>query len=93
MLVERVRTSGLEIVLVPSLPQGSRGIDYLNGVHDPGRYLMPAWGGLFEPLDRAAEDAFRRGFGPGIDVLPILASESQRRGGALHCSISVLPGS
>lgn len=91
-MVEQIRALGLEIAHVPSLPEGNRGIDYLNGVHEPGRYLMPAWGGLFEPLDRAAAEAFRAGLGPGIEVRPILTSESQRRGGAIHCSISVLPG-
>jgi hypothetical protein len=91
-MIEQLRGSGLEIVRVPSLPEGNRGIDYLNGVHEPGRYFMPAWGGLFEPLDRAAEGAFRRAFGPGVAVRPILTSESQRRGGGVHCSISALPG-
>jgi hypothetical protein len=91
-MIADLRASGLEIALVPSLPEGNRGIDYLNGVHEPGRYLMPAWGGLFEPLDRAAEEAFRRAFGPGIEVRAILTSESQRRGGGVHCSVSALPG-
>lgn len=92
VMIERIRAAGPEIALIPSLPEGNRGIDYLNGVQEPKRYLMPAWGGLFEPLDRAAEAAFRAAFGPGIDVRPILTSESQRRGGGVHCSISVLPG-
>lgn len=91
-MVAELRRSGLEIVRVPSLPEGSRGIDYLNGVHEPGRYLMPAWGGLFAPLDRAAAESFRARLGPGIEVREILTGESQRRGGALHCSISALPG-
>ena len=90
-MIEGIRALGLEIARIPSLPEGNRGIDTLNGVHDPKRYLMPAWGGLFEPLDRAAEEALRTAFGPGIDVRPVMSSESQRRGGAVHCSISALP--
>ena len=91
-MIARLRSAGVEIAPVPSLPEGERGIDYLNGIHEPGRYLMPAWGGLYAPLDRAAEDAFRKALGPGNDVHPVLTSESQRRGGAIHCSISALPG-
>jgi len=91
-MTDRLRALGIEIARIPSLPEGNRGIDYLNGVHDHDRYFMPAWGGLFEPLDRAAEGAFRSALGPGIDVRPVISSESQRRGGGVHCSVSALPG-
>ncbi len=90
-MVAELRRSGFEVARVPSLPESDRGIDYLNGLQERARYLMPAWGGLYAPLDRAAEEAFRRALGPGVEVHPILTSESQRRGGALHCSVSVHP--
>jgi hypothetical protein len=90
-LAADLRKSGFEVARVPSLPEGNRGIDYLNGVQDRTRYLMPAWGGLYVPLDEAAAAAFARALGPGVEVVPVLSSESQRRGGALHCSISVAP--
>lgn len=82
---------GLEVVRIPSLAEGDRGINYVNGVHARGLYLMPAWGGLYAPLDRAAEAAFRRVLGDGVRVVPVLTGESQRRSGAIHCSVSVYP--
>ena len=87
-LAATLRKAGLDVVRIPSLPEEKRGIDYLNGVHDRGRYLMPAWGGLYAPLDEAARAAFARALGPGVAIVPILTSESQRRGGGVHCSLS-----
>ena len=88
-LAAELRAAGYEVVKIPSLPEEKRGIDYLNGVHDRGRYLMPAWGGLFAPLDEAARKAFEAALGPETAVVPITSSESQRRGGGVHCSLSV----
>jgi hypothetical protein len=87
-LAATLRKAGLDVVRIPSLPEEKRGIDYLNGVHDRGRYLMPAWGGLYAPLDDAARAAFAKALGPDVAVVPILTSESQRRGGGVHCSLS-----
>jgi hypothetical protein len=90
-VVELLRDEGFEVVEVPSLPEQDRGIDYLNGLHEPFRYIMPAWGGLYAPLDEAAEAALMGGFGSGIGIRRVFTGESQRRGGAVHCSISALP--
>ena len=87
-LAATLRKSGLDVVRIPSLPEEKRGIDFLNGVHDRDRYLMPAWGGLYAPLDEAARAAFAKALGPGVAIVPILTSESQRRGGGVHCSLS-----
>jgi hypothetical protein len=83
-----LRKWGLDVVRIPSLPEEKRGIDYLNGVHDRGRYLMPVFGGLYAPLDEAARAAFAKALGPGVAIVPIFTSESQRRGGGVHCSLS-----
>ncbi len=90
-MIADLRKSGFEVQKIPSLPEANRGIDYLNGVHDRGRYLLPAWGGLYAPLDGAATAAFHRALGAEVAIVPIFTSESQRRGGALHCSLSVGP--
>jgi hypothetical protein len=90
-VVEMLLGEGFEVVEVPSLPEQDRGIDYLNGLHEPSRYIMPAWGGLYAPLDEAAEAALMGGFGSGIGIRRVFTGESQRRGGAVHCSISALP--
>ncbi len=90
-LVRALEQLGWKIVPIPSLSEGSRGINYLNGVQDRDRYLMPAYGGIFTPLDQAAQAAFEAALGPGVRVVPILCGESQRRSGAIHCSVSVIP--
>jgi hypothetical protein len=90
-MIADLRRHAFEVVKIPSLPEANRGIDYLNGVHAAGKYLMPTWGGLYAPLDQAALAAFRRSLGTDVEVVPVFTSESQRRGGALHCSMSVCP--
>jgi hypothetical protein len=82
---------GWKIVGVPSLADADRSINYVNGIHDRVRYIIPAYGGFYEPLDRAAAEVFQRELGPAITVLPVLCGESQRRLGAIHCAVSVYP--
>ncbi len=54
------------------------------------RYIMPAYGGFYAPLDEAAAEAFAAEL-EGVEVVPILCGESQRRVGAVHCSVSAYP--
>ena len=82
---------GWRVVAVPSLADGNRSINFLNGLHGRDRYLMPAYGGLYQQLDAAAASVFRREFGTAVEVIPVLCGESQRRVGALHCSAAVYP--
>ena len=82
---------GWKVVGVPSLADGDRSINYLNGIHDRGHYYMPAYGGLFAPLDDAAAKVFAEELGTEIAVVPILCGESQRRVGAIHCSVNLYP--
>lgn len=84
---------GWKIVGVPSLADGDRSINYLNGIHDRGHYYMPSYGGLFAPLDEAAAEVIHEELGPEIAVVPILCGESQRRVGAIHCSVNLYPPS
>lgn len=95
--VERIRTAqiladqGIRIVWVPSTSEGSLSLTAINGVQVRGAYWMPAYGGLFADLDRAAARVFEMTLGSSVRVIPVPCAESQRRDGALHCSISVLP--
>ncbi len=79
---------GWKPVPVPALPEESRGVNPFNGIHTPDTYLMPAYGGLFSPLDQMAATAFRHALSPSIAVIPIPTAESQRRDGALHCALA-----
>jgi len=82
---------GFKIVAVPSSSEGKRSLNTVNGVHVQGTYYMPAYGGLFADFDGAARKVFEATLGPDVAVVPILCGESQRREGALHCAVSVLP--
>lgn len=82
---------GWRVVPVPSLSDERRGPNYLNGIHDRQRWLMPAWGGLYTPLDEAAQRVFEREIGAEVRVVPVHCAESQRRAGAIHCSATVYP--
>ncbi|MCH8965255.1 MAG: tetratricopeptide repeat protein, partial [Planctomycetes bacterium] len=53
-LHEQLRRLGWNVVPVPSLANADRGINYLNGLHEPKRYIMPAYGRFYAPLDEAA---------------------------------------
>lgn len=82
---------GWRVVPIPGFAEGDRSLIYVNGIHDRGRYLMPAYGGLFAAVDEAAGRAFAAALGPDIRIVPILCGESQRRSGAVHCSASAYP--
>jgi hypothetical protein len=83
---------GWNVVPVPSLALGNRSMNALNGLHVPNAYLMPTYGGMYTPLDRAAARAVSDRLGPETQIVPIDSGESQRRDGAVHCSVSVLGG-
>jgi len=86
--------TGWRVVAIPSMPNLFRSINYLNGIHHPGGFLMPAFGGFYAPLDRAAESAFRE-MAPGVTVRTIQCAELQRYFGGVHCAAaaySVPPG-
>ena len=83
--------NGWRVVRVPSLAGGGRGRNYVNALHDRTRSLIPAYGGLFEELDRAAREVYETTLGSAVRVLPIRSAESQRRSGAVHCSVALYP--
>jgi hypothetical protein len=79
---------GWRVAPIPSTSDETISVNYVNGIHEPGRYLMPAYGGLFAPVDEAAKRAFEAALGPGVEIVPIHCAETQRRLGALHCAAS-----
>lgn len=89
-LIRRLESLGWRVAKVPSFADGALAPNYLNGIHEPGRYLMPAWGGFYRALDAAAAAAIKAVLG-SVEVVAIPCAESQRRLGGLHCSVSVYP--
>jgi hypothetical protein len=90
VIKEQLRALGWKVHPVPSLSFGDRSTNALNGIHTPTTFLMPAYGGLFAPLDGAAAASISHAFTGQVEVVPVLSGESQRRDGAVHCSVSVM---
>jgi hypothetical protein len=65
-------------------------VNYLNGIREGNRYLMPAYGGFFGSLDDLAASVFSRETGAAIER--IACAETQRRSGGPHCALSPLWG-
>ena len=82
---------GWRVVPVPGLSDENRGINYVNGFHVPGRYLMPAYGGFYSSVDAAAAGAINAALGGSVEIVPVLCGETQRRLGAIHCAASIYP--
>ncbi len=80
-----------KVVPIPSMHDLYRSINYLNGLQHRGGYVMPAFGGFYAPLDRAAAAAFHAALGPEFRVTNIRTSECQRLHGGVHCTASVYP--
>jgi len=89
--IATVEKLGWKTVPIPSTQDLHRGINYLNGIHFPEGFVMPAFGGFYQSLDAAATQALRRAFGPDFQVIPILCAESQRKYGGIHCVTAVYP--
>jgi hypothetical protein len=83
-LLER---QGWQVRAIPSWSAGRRGINYLNGLADQRRHFVPAWGGLYAPLDAAAIAALRAAWGE-LPIVGVNCAETQRRDGALRCAVS-----
>jgi hypothetical protein len=87
----QLRSLGIRVVGIPSMPDMYRSLNYLNGLQDRHQYLMPAAGGFYAPLDSEAARVFREGLRGDVRVQPILTQGLQRQHGALHCVASVFP--
>lgn len=85
-----LRGLGWTICPLPGLAQGDRSINPLNGLHTTDTYLMPAYGGLYQVLDDAAARTAATILGNNVRILPVRTGESQRRDGALRCSVSLV---
>lgn len=86
--LERLR---FKVVLIPGMAEEDLSLNYLNGLHTPDSYFMPAAGGYFTPLDEAAATAFKAELGASVSVVPINSGESQRRLGAVRCAVAAYP--
>ncbi|MBK7642287.1 MAG: hypothetical protein IPJ19_04445 [Planctomycetes bacterium] len=86
--VRGLESLGMRIVPLPGWPEETLGITPLNGIHERTRYLLPTYGGLYAPLDEACVGILARTLGPEVEIVRLGCAESQRRAGALRCSVS-----
>lgn len=90
-LTARLSPHGIRIVPVPALAADRRSASVINAVNLRDRLLVPVRNGFFKPLDDAAIRVIRQHVPPSVRIVPIPAAESERRGGAVHCSVSLFP--
>ena len=86
-----LEAQGWQVIGVPSMPDLHWSINYLNGIQDRTRYLMPAWGVFYSKLDQAAATAFQTALGDAVKIVPLLCNDSQRTHGEIHCMVSAFP--
>jgi hypothetical protein len=88
---EVFKSQGWKVVVIPSMSDLYRSINYLNGIQHRNGYVMPVFGGFYAPLDNAATAAFRQALGSEFKITPILSAESQRHHGGVHCAAAAYP--
>jgi hypothetical protein len=91
-LVHGLEGLGMRIVPLPGWPDDALGITPLNGVHERKRFLFPVYGGLYRPLDDACAAILARTLGTEVEIVRLGCAESQRRAGAVRCSVSATLG-
>lgn len=85
-----LQEQGWEVVAVASMPAMRVGINYLNGLQDQTRFVMPAYGGFYAPIDDMTIAEIRAAY-KGLEVVPIPCPQLQTHQGALHCVVSIFP--
>ena len=91
-LVDQLGSLDIRVKAIPSFSDGARSITTINGVQVRGAYLLPTYGGkIASAVDAAAKRAFESVLGDEVRVIEIQCAESQRRSGALHCSVATYP--
>jgi hypothetical protein len=88
---QHLKDLGWTVIPVPSMPDLYHSLNYLNGLHDRTRYLMPSAGGFYASVDTAAGEVFQRAFGGTIGVVHLGTQEIQRQHGGLHCVAAAYP--
>lgn len=88
---EQLRGLGWTVVPVPSMPDLHRSLNYVNGVQDRAKCLIPAIGGFYQGLDQAAAAAYQRALGTGVKVIPIQSAGIQISHGGVHCVSATYP--
>lgn len=88
--VKHLEKIGLKVVRVPSTSEDNLSTNTINGIQTKSAYFMPAFGGIYAPLDEAAAKQIGAAFG-GVKVVPISCGAVQEKYGGLHCMTGIYP--
>jgi hypothetical protein len=88
---EKLHELGWKTILVPSMPDLDHCLNYLNGLQDQTRYLMPAMGGFYGSLDEAAARTFQKELGNDVRIVRVYNPEAQQKHGGVHCVAASYP--
>jgi len=88
---DTLRHLGWKVVAIPSMTDLYRSINYLNGIHHAGGFVMPVFGGFYTSLDTAAQAALRETLGQDFKITTIQSAECQRKHGGVHCMTAAYP--
>ena len=75
----------MRVIRVPLVVRGDRYYSYVNGTRLRSGYLVPAYAGVPERVERQAYRQLRRGLPRHVDLLPVFADDLVASGGAVHC--------
>jgi len=88
-LRRRLQSMGIEIIPIPSMSDGEASLNYINAVHDLNAVYLPAFGGMFQEIDKKVCAIVKNSLGHKVEVHLIRNSMTQSQSGGVHCSVSV----
>lgn len=88
---EHIRLLGWKTVSVPSMPDLYHSVNYLNGLHDRTRYLIPVMGGFYSTVDNAAVAVFQGALGSSVKIVRVFTPDIQGQHGGVHCVVAAFP--
>jgi len=80
---------GIEVIPLPSTSDDDVSLNYINAVQDLDSVYVPAFGGMFQDIDRKVLEIVQGSLGSKVKIYPIRNSVTQSQCGGVHCSVSV----
>ena len=88
-LKKHLLSLGIEVIPLPSTSDDDVSLNYINAVQDLNAVYVPAFGGMFQDIDRKVFEIVQRSLGGKVKIHPIRNSVTQSQCGGVHCSVSV----
>jgi hypothetical protein len=88
-LKKHLSSLGIEVIPLPSTSDDDASLNYINAVQDLESVYLPAFGGMFQDIDRKVIEIVKGSLGNRVKIQPIRNSVTQSQCGGIHCSVSV----